>query len=134
LAQDKFPGGSFRRRVSPFAAGFSCRCPRCGKGRLFKGYLTLLPRCPACDLDYSKADSGDGPAVFLIFIIGFLVVPLALWVHATFEPPRWLNLTLWPAVIVALSVLLLRPAKALLIALQFRHRASDSGLVRYDDD
>jgi uncharacterized protein (DUF983 family) len=125
--------GSFYGRVSPFKAGLGCRCPRCGKGQLYGGFLTLLPRCPACSLDYSKADSGDGPAVFLIFIIGFLVVPVALWVHSTFEPPQWVNLTVWPAVVLLLTIGLLRPAKSLLIALQFRNRASDSGLVRYDD-
>lgn len=129
MSADRFYG-----RVSPLKAGFSCRCPRCGGGRLFKGYLTLLDRCPVCGLDYSKADSGDGPAVFLMFIIGFLVVPIALWVHSTFEPPRWLNLTLWPAVIVILSVVMLRPAKAFMIALQYRHRASEGGRVRYDDE
>jgi len=125
--------GAFYGRISPFKAGFACRCPRCGKGKLFKGYLTLLPRCEVCGLDYSKADAGDGPAVFLIFIIGFLVVPLALWVHASFAPPRWVNLTLWPAVVLLLSIGLLRPAKAFVVALQFRHRGHDSGMARYDD-
>ena len=60
-------------RVSPIAAGLACRCPRCGRGRLFDGYLTVAARCSACGLDLSKADSGDGPAVFIIFILGFLV-------------------------------------------------------------
>lgn len=125
--------GSFYGRVSPLKAGFGCRCPRCGKGKLFAGFLTVAKRCTVCGLDLSKADSGDGPAVFLIFIIGFLVVPVALWVHATFAPPQWLNMTLWPLVVFALTILMLRPAKALLIALQFKNRASDSGRVRYDD-
>jgi uncharacterized protein (DUF983 family) len=126
--------GAFYGRVSPLKTGLACRCPRCGKGKLFKGYLALLPRCELCGLDYSKADAGDGPAVFLIFIIGFLVVPVALWVHATFAPPpQWVNMTLWPLVVLGLTLVLLRPAKAYVVALQFRHRASDSGRLRYDD-
>jgi len=125
--------GAFHGRVSPLKTGLACRCPRCGKGKLFKGYLSLLPRCEFCGLDYTKADAGDGPAVFLIFIIGFLVVPVALWVHATFAPPQWVNMTLWPLVVLGLTMVLLRPAKAYVVALQFRHRASDSGRLRYDD-
>jgi len=61
--------------VSPLAAALGCKCPRCGRGALFKGFLTVADRCTACDLDLSEVDSGDGPAVFLIFILGFTVVP-----------------------------------------------------------
>jgi uncharacterized protein (DUF983 family) len=125
-------GGGFHGRVSLLAAGLGCRCPRCGRGRLFQGYLTVRERCEACGLDLKKADSGDGPAVFIIFILGFLVVPLALWVEAAYEPPMWLHMTLWPIAILGIALGLLRPMKALMIALQFRHRASDSGTVHYD--
>lgn len=124
--------GSFHGRVSPFAAGLGCRCPRCGRGKLFQGYLTVRERCEACGLDLRKADSGDGPAVFIIFILGFLVVPIALWVEAAFEPPMWVHMVIWPVVILGLALGLLRPMKATMIALQFRHRASDSGRVDYE--
>lgn len=124
--------GSFHGRVSPLAAGLGCRCPRCGRGRLFQGYLTVRERCEACGLDLKKADSGDGPAVFIIFILGFLVVPVALWVEAAFEPPLWVHMVIWPVVILGLALGLLRPMKATMIALQFRHRASDSGRVDYE--
>jgi uncharacterized protein (DUF983 family) len=119
-------------RLSPFSTGLACRCPRCGKGALFRGYLTVAERCSACGLDLRKADSGDGPAVFIIFILGFLVVPLALIVELRFEPPMWLHMTIWPVVIIGGALALLRPMKGVMIALQYRHKASESGHVKYD--
>ncbi len=113
------------RSPSPISAGLRCVCPRCGKGRLFDGYLTLRPSCDACGLDYSFADSADGPAVFVMFIAGFVVVGLALWVEFTYEPPLWLHMALWLPTITALSLLLIRPLKSLMIALQFHHKAKE---------
>ncbi len=117
---------------SPFATGLACRCPRCGQGKLFDGFLTVAKRCEICGVDLEKADSGDGPAVFIIFILGFLVVPLALLLEAKAEPPMWVHLSIWPAVILGGAIALLRPLKGLMIALQFKHKASDSGSVHYD--
>ena len=119
---------------SAIATGLACKCPRCGTGPLYAGFLTVAERCAACDLDLEKADSGDGPAVFIIFILGFLVVPAALWVESRFEPPMWLHMAIWPPVILGAALGLLRPMKGVLIALQYRHRASESGTVDYDDD
>jgi uncharacterized protein (DUF983 family) len=119
-------------RRSALATGLACRCPRCGRGALYSGFLTVAERCGECGLDLRKADSGDGPAVFVIFILGFLVVPLALWVEAQFAPPMWLHVVLWPPLILGGSLGLLRPMKGVLIALQYRHKASDSGTVKYD--
>lgn len=119
-------------RVSPIRAGLGCKCPRCGRSRLFDGYLTVAESCSVCKLDLRKADSGDGPAVFIIFILGFLVVPLALLLEAKVEPPYWVHLAVWPVVILGGSLALLRPLKGLLIALQFHHKASDSGTQSYD--
>ena len=59
---------------SPYLTGLLCRCPRCGKGKLFDGFLTLKPKCDACGLDFSFADAGDGPAIFVIMIAGAIVV------------------------------------------------------------
>lgn len=112
--------------VSPFAAGLSCRCPRCGRGRLFDGFLTVAARCESCGLDLRAQDSGDGPAVFIILVLGFLVVGLAILVEAVYEPPYWLHVVLWPPVILGLSLGLLRPFKAVLIALQYRHKILDA--------
>lgn len=108
--------------ASPVAAALSGRCPRCGKGKLFKGFLTVAPVCTECGLDLSKQDSGDGPAVFVILILGFIVVGLALWIELAYEPPFWLHLVLWLPLIVVLGIGMLRPLKAGLIGLQYKHR------------
>ena len=76
-------------------AGLSCACPRCGKGKLFQGFLTLRPRCEVCGLDYGFADSGDGPAVFIMFLAGFIVVGAALVTEAVYHPPYWVHAVLW---------------------------------------
>ena len=122
----------FSSRVSPVSAGLRCRCPRCGRGALFAGYLTVAERCSVCGLDLRKADSGDGPAVFIIFILGFLIVPLALVFEAAVAPPLWLHMVIWPPLVLLGTLALLRPMKGLLIALQFHHKASDSGTETYD--
>ncbi len=105
------------------SAGLRGRCPRCGRGRLFAGYLTVAPRCAVCGLDFSQVDSGDGPAVFIILIVGFLVVGAALVTEILFHPPYWLHLVLWIPAILGGSLGLLRPLKATFIALQYRHLA-----------
>ncbi len=107
---------------SPFRAGLLCRCPRCGIGPLYGGLLDVRARCPHCGLDLKAHDSGDGPAVFVILILGFLVVALALLVEARFEPPLWVHAVVWPVVILGGALAMLRPLKATLIALQYRHR------------
>ena len=105
------------------ATGMRGRCPRCGEGRLWNGFLSLQPRCQVCGLDFSFADSGDGPAVFVIMIVGFIVVGLALFVEFTFQPPYWVHAVLWIPLVIGLSIGLLRPLKGFLIAQQYRHRA-----------
>lgn len=107
--------------VPPLQAGLRCRCPRCGQGRLFKGLLTVADRCTVCGLDLSPHDSGDGPAVFVIFFLGLLVVPLALTMESLLSPPIWLHLVVWPPVIIALAIALLRPMKATLVAYHFQN-------------
>jgi uncharacterized protein (DUF983 family) len=94
--------------------------------------LTVAESCSACGLDLGKADSADGPAVFVIFILGFLLVPLALLFEAMVEPPLWLHVVIWPPLILGGSLALLRPMKGVMIALQYHHKASDSGTETYD--
>jgi uncharacterized protein (DUF983 family) len=113
-------GGDFPP-VSPLVAALTCRCPRCGKGKLFKGLLTVAPRCTACDLDLAAQDAGDGPAVFVILILGAVVVALAILVEIKFEPPLWVHLVLWTPFIIGGAIAMLRPLKAWLIAMQYRH-------------
>lgn len=108
--------------VSPLRAGLLCRCPRCGEGALYRGLLDVRDRCAVCAFDLRAQDSGDGPAVFVILILGFLVVGLALLVEARFEPPLWVHAVIWPVVILAGALAMLRVLKATLIALQYRHR------------
>ncbi|MGH1456134.1 MAG: DUF983 domain-containing protein [Alphaproteobacteria bacterium] len=102
----------------------SCKCPKCQKGDLYKAGITVELRgaCDVCGLDYTKNDSADGPAVFMIFVLGFLLVPLALLFETVFTPPLWVHAVLWSAVALGLTLGALRPLKALVIALQFKHR------------
>jgi uncharacterized protein (DUF983 family) len=119
-------GGSYPR-LSPFSTGLACRCPRCGRGKLFKGFLKVVETCPACGLDLSGADAADGPAVFIIFILGALVVPMALLTEAWFAPPLWVQMVLWGPVILFGAIALLRPFKAIMVAIQYHHRAGEGG-------
>lgn len=118
---------------SPFVAGLTCRCPRCGKGTLFQGFVTLKPCCDVCHLDYAFADSGDGPAVFIMFLAGFIVVGCALVVEFVYQPPFWVHAMLWGPLVLAVTLLPLRPMKALLIALQYHHKAQEGRLDRRRD-
>ena len=116
--------------VSPFVAGLRCRCPRCGEGRLFQGFITPRPACEKCGLDFAFADSGDGPAVFIMFIAGFLVVGAALFVELRYEPPFWVHAVLWIPAVLIVSLGLLRPLKGLMIALQYANKAEEGRLDR----
>ena len=118
--------------VSPYVAGLTCKCPRCGKGTLYSGFLNLAPRCEACGLDYAFMDSGDGPAVFIILFAGFVVVACALIVEVMYQPPYWLHAVLWLPLVLITTLGPLRPIKALLIALQHHHQARLGQLVERD--
>lgn len=114
--------------ISPFTAGLACRCPRCGRGKLFQGLLTVAEKCGVCGLDFGPHDSGDGPAVFVIFILGPIVVPLAIWFEFSFQPPIWLHGVIWIPVVTGGALLLLRPMKAVLVALHYKNLRHE-----YDD-
>jgi uncharacterized protein (DUF983 family) len=109
--------------------GLACKCPRCGKGKLYAGFLDLRPACENCGLDYAFIDAGDGPAVFIIMIAGAIVVGCALIVEVKYQPPFWLHAALWLPLILATTLLPLRSMKALLIALQFHHKAAEGRLI-----
>lgn len=125
------PGGVRRFGRVPFLTafgrGFLRRCPRCGRASLLAGYLTMRERCTSCGLDLRAQDAGDGPAVFVIFALGFVIMGLVAFVELKYEPPLWLHAVLWPPLTVIGAIAMLRPLKATLIALQYRHRASASG-------
>jgi uncharacterized protein (DUF983 family) len=118
----------------PIGRGLRGRCPRCGEGRLFQGFLDLRPRCEHCGLDYGFADAGDGPAVFVILIGGFIVVFAAMITEILYQPPYWVHAVLWLPLILIVTVAPLRPIKGLLIALQYHHKAQEGQLVQRSDE
>jgi len=113
--------------VNPVLAGLLCRCPNCGEGALFQGYLTVSPRCEACGYDLAKADSGDGPAVFIVLIVGFIACFGALIMEVSLNPPVWVLLAVWLPVAAILTLGLIRPFKGVMLAMQFHHKASEAG-------
>ncbi len=123
MAEDYYPP------VSPFSAGFGCRCPRCGQGKLYDGFLEVAKSCQRCGLDLSEQDSGDGAIAFVTLILGFIAVGLALWVEITFEPPLWVHAVLWPPFILGATIAMLRPLKAFLVAQQYRHRRHQNDAI-----
>jgi uncharacterized protein (DUF983 family) len=104
------------------------RCPRCGRGKLFDGYLAVRSRCACCNLDYSVFDPGDGPAVFVVLIAGGIVTASALWVESSFHPAYWVHAVLWLPLIGLLTIALLRMIKGLLLVLQYKHRSGEGKL------
>jgi uncharacterized protein (DUF983 family) len=114
--------------ADPIAAGLSGRCPRCGEGKLFDGFLKLAPSCRSCGLDFKFADSGDGPAVFVILIAGFIIVGLLLWTEITYEPPFWVHLVIFLPLTIIVCLGMLRPLKGVMIALQYRNKAEQGRL------
>jgi len=113
---------------SVLQAALRCRCPRCGEGRLYRKLLEVRPRSEHCDLDLAQHDAGDGAAALVIMVLGAVIVGLAFWTEFHFGPPLWVHAVVWPLVTVPLAILMIRSTKAGLIAMQFRHRASEMGL------
>lgn len=118
----------------PIGRGLRGRCPRCGEGRLFQGFLTLRPKCEHCGLDYGFADAGDGPAVFVIMFGGFIVVFAAMITEIMYQPPYWVHAALWLPLILIVTLGPLRPLKGLLIALQYHHKAAEGRLERKGEE
>jgi len=116
----------------PIMRGLAGRCPRCGNGSLFQGFLGLKSRCESCGLDFSFADAADGPAFFAMFFSGFIVAGSALAVETLYSPPFWVHAVLWIPLILITGLLPLRPIKGLLIALQYHHKAEEGRLAGSD--
>ena len=117
-------------RPSAWVAGLTLRCPQCGQGEVFQGYLKFRDTCRACSADFRAADAGDGPAVFVILISGFIVVGSALIVEVLYQPPFWLHALLWGPLILVVTLLPLRLLKGLLIVLQYHHDAAEGRFER----
>jgi uncharacterized protein (DUF983 family) len=114
--------------IDPFLAGLRCLCPACGRAPLFVGLIKIPDQCANCGADFRSADTGDGPAVFVMLIVGFIIVPLTLITQIVFHPPMWVHMLIWLPVTAALCVGVMRPFKAILFALQWKHKAAEARL------
>lgn len=112
-------------RPTATEAALGAKCPRCGQGKLFAGFLTLREACPACGLDYAEADSGDGPAFFVMSVVGLASVAVAFALRFALDLPAGAVVLIAAALILVLTLLLLRPVKALLVAQQFQRDARE---------
>ncbi len=98
-------------------AGLSGRCPECGEGQIFSGWLTFEPRCIACGADFASVeDAGDGPAVLVIFIVGILIVPIPVLLSLALGWPSWLLLMIFIPLITGVSIWLLRVLRGVIFA------------------
>ncbi len=111
---------------NPLLAGLRGRCPNCGEGRLFEGFLKVAPKCASCGYDLAKADSGDGPAVFVILIAGFFCAFLMLFTELKFSPPVWVHIVIFLPLTLGVCLGLLRPLKGVMLAAQFSNNASEA--------
>ncbi|WP_375249767.1 DUF983 domain-containing protein [Sphingomonas sp.] len=129
---DRFVDAQGRRweKLPPIRTGLRGRCPRCGQGHIFKGFLTMRECCEVCGLDYSYADPADGPAVFVQLFACLPGVIFALMLEIRANPPWWVHLLVSLPILVISTVLPLRPLKGWLIASQFYFRAREGRLVR----
>jgi uncharacterized protein (DUF983 family) len=114
-----------RQSAGALAAGLRGRCPACGRGDLFTGFLAVVPTCAVCGQRLVGQDSGDGPVAFIVLIVGFVILGAALLVEVRYGWPVWLHLLVWLPLALLLCLGLLRPLKGVLIALQFKHRRED---------
>ena len=122
MAYDQYPP------ISPYSTGMAGRCPRCGEGKMFKGFITIADTCDHCGLDYKFADAGDGPAIFVMLIAGFIIVGAALWLEVSYEPPMWVYFVIFLPLTLIVCLGMLRPLKGVLVALQYANRAEQGRL------
>lgn len=116
--------------VNPYWAGLTGSCPRCGKSSMFSGLLKLADKCPSCGLDYSFADAGDAPAIFVMTIAGFLVLGLAAYIEIVYQPPYWVHAVIVIPFAAVVCIGLLRPTKSLMIAMQYFTKAEEGRRVK----
>ncbi|MDG2523186.1 DUF983 domain-containing protein [Caulobacter segnis] len=111
---------------APIISGLRCRCPRCGEGKLFEGFLKVAPACNVCGLNYGFADPADGPAFFVMTGIGCAIMALFAWIEIAYQPPIWFHFLFTLPLFTVGCLGTLRPVKAWLIASQFFHKAEDA--------
>jgi len=127
LATDPLHEPKAPARIDPIRAGLLCRCPNCGKGRLFRGFLKVVDACAVCGFDYTRLNTGDGPAIFIMQIAGGIVVFSALYIQIAYNPPIWALLLVSLPLVAGFSLGLMRPGKGLMIALQMRNKMDGAG-------
>lgn len=125
MADNRLPPGE-----TSFTLGVKGRCPRCGRGRLFSGWLRLAPRCDVCGLDFGFADPADGPAFFAQWAGCLPAMAFGMWLELKYEPPFWVHLLTTLPLLVVPCLLLLRPIKGWLVCAQYRHDAGYDGKFR----
>lgn len=96
--------------------------------------MAIAPACSECGQDFSHADSGDGPAIFVMLIAGFIVIGSMLVIDTLYEPPIWLLMAIFLPLAVVLNIGMIRPFKGVLVALQFHHKAGQGRQARSDTD
>lgn len=114
--------------LPPLETGLRGRCPRCGLGGIFSGFLRLKPKCEVCDLDYSFADPADGPAFFVICFGCVPAVIFATWIEIAFQAPYWVHLFTSLPVVLLTCIPPLRPLKGWLVSTQFFYKAEEGKL------
>ncbi len=110
--------------LNTLSTGLRCRCPRCGKGPLLKGYLTIRDACPECGLDYGFADPADGPAFFAMTGIGIIGMMAFMWFEFSVQPPIWVHFAFTFPLIALACMAVLRPFKGWLVSEQYVHKAA----------
>jgi uncharacterized protein (DUF983 family) len=119
---------------SPVIRGLRGKCPECGEGNLFAGYLKFADNCDFCGFDFSAEDTGDGPAVLVISVAGMLVVLPALLVEVVFKPPIWVHVLLWMPISTLVVLGLLRPFRGMWYGLMLKHNAGQAVLDTSEGD
>jgi len=115
-------------------AGLSGKCPRCKQGRMFSSFLKVAPSCSNCGLDFSGENAGDGAVPFIILLIGAIGVGLGAFLEFRFSPPIWVLIAVTFPVIIGGTLLVMQPIKGVLIALQYKYRAGDTGTEHFGDN
>jgi uncharacterized protein (DUF983 family) len=123
-------GRMFEIRSWPQAIwrGFRCKCPACGKGRIFYKYLKVVDQCPSCgeDLHYQRAD--DAPPYLTIMAVGHLIVPALFIVERLWKPAIWVHMAIWLPLTLFLTLALLPMIKGAVVGLQWALRMHGFGL------
>ncbi len=107
--------------------GLACRCPDCGRGSLFAGYLRVADTCSRCGAELHHHRADDAPPYFTMMIVGHVVIGLVLFAEIVYSPPVWLHLVIWLPLTLVLSLVLMRPIKGIIVALQWALRMHGFG-------